>query len=260
MANFFSQLSSPRTALIQGASRGIGLELVRQLVEQRGFDTVIGTSRFPEKSDGLRALEDEHIEHVHKVALDVTDEDSVRDARGEVGTIVDSLDLIFNVAGVLHDESSGLTPEKSLRDVDPSSFAQSFAVNATGPILVAKYFSDLLPRKEPAVIANMSARVGSIGDNYKGGWYAYRASKAAQNQLTRTLSIEIGRRHKKSICVALHPGTVDTQLSQPFQDRVPEDQLFSVERAAEQLLDVIDGLDEDDTGQFFDWAGEPVEW
>lgn len=260
MADFFENLEPPQTALIQGASRGIGLEIVRQLVEDRGFDTVVATSRYPEKADGLRAIEDRHIEHVHKVAMDVTDEDSIRAARDEVGAIVDSLDLVFNVAGVLHDESSGLQPEKSLRDVDPSNLAQSFAVNSTGPLLVAKYFADLLPRKEPAVLANMSARVGSIGDNYKGGWYAYRAAKAAQNQLTRTLSIELGRRHKKSICVALHPGTVDTQLSEPFQDRVPEEQLFSVERAARQLLDVIDGLDEDDTGQFFDWAGEPIEW
>lgn len=260
MPDLFSRLNSPRTALIQGASRGIGLELVRQLVERRGFDTVIATSRYPEKSDGLRALEEEHIERVHKVPLDVTDEETIAAAREEIGGIVDSLDLVFNVAGVLHDESAGLKPEKSLRDVDASNLARSFAVNASGPILVAKYFADLLHRKELAVFANMSARVGSIGDNHKGGWYAYRASKAAQNQLTRTLSIELGRRHDQSICVALHPGTVDTQLSEPFQDRVPEEQLFSVERAAEQLLDVIDGLSRDDTGQFFDWAGEPVEW
>jgi NAD(P)-dependent dehydrogenase (short-subunit alcohol dehydrogenase family) len=260
MSNLLSTMSSPRAALIQGASRGIGLEIARQLVEQHDFDTVIATSRYPEKSDGLRALEDQHLDHVHKVALDVTDESSIEAAREEVGAIVDSLDLIYNVAGVLHDETTGLAPEKSLRDVEPSNFSQSFAVNATGPALVAKYFADLLPRNEPAVLANMSARVGSVGDNHKGGWYAYRAAKAAQNQITRTLSIELGRRYKQTVCVALHPGTVDTNLSKPFQDRVPEDQLFSVERAAEQLLDVIDGLDQNDTGQFFDWAGEPVEW
>ena len=260
MSDLLSRMSSPRAALIQGASRGIGLELARQLVEARGFDTVIATSRYPEKSDGLRALEDQHLDHVHKVPLDVTDEESVKAARREVAAIVDSLDLVFNVSGVLHDETTGLAPEKSLRDVDASNFAQSFAVNATGPILVARYFADMLPRNEPAVFANMSARVGSIGDNHKGGWYAYRASKAAQNQLTRTLSIEMGRRYKQTVCVALHPGTVDTRLSKPFQDRVPEEQLFSVERAAEQLLDVIDGLDQDNTGQFFDWAGEPIEW
>jgi NAD(P)-dependent dehydrogenase (short-subunit alcohol dehydrogenase family) len=260
MADLLQKLETPRAAMIQGASRGIGLELVRQLLEKRGFDAVIATSRYPEKSDGLRELERDHTASLYAVALDVTDEDSVRRARREVGSIVESLDLIFNVAGLLHDDATGLTPEKSLRDIDPANLARSFAVNATGPILVAKHFADLIPRKAPAVFANMSARVGSIGDNYKGGWYAYRASKAAQNQLTRTLSIELGRRAKGAIGVALHPGTVDTDLSEPFQARVPADRLFSVQRAASQLLDVIDGLNPEDTGCFFDWAGEPIEW
>jgi NAD(P)-dependent dehydrogenase (short-subunit alcohol dehydrogenase family) len=111
-----------------------------------------------------------------------------------------------------------------------------------------------------AVIANLSARVGSIGDNRIGGWYAYRASKAAQNQITKTASIELRRKAPALVCVALHPGTVDTDLSAPFQGNVPEGKLFSVERAARQLLEVIDGLGPDDTGRFFDWAGEPVEW
>ncbi len=260
MASLLESLESPRTAMIQGASRGIGLEITRQLLDERGFDTVVATSRYPEKSRGLRELQRDHPASLHAVALDVTDEDTVRGAREEVGAIVESLGLLFNVAGVLHDDTTGLKPERSLRDIDPSNFAYSFAVNATGPILVAKHFADLMPRQAPAVFANMSARVGSIGDNHKGGWYAYRASKAAQNQLTRTLSIEMARRHKGTICVALHPGTVDTELSAPFQDRVPDEQLFSVERAASQLLDVIDGLSADDTGGFFDWAGKPIEW
>jgi NAD(P)-dependent dehydrogenase (short-subunit alcohol dehydrogenase family) len=260
MTGTLDSFETPRAAMIQGASRGIGLEIARQLLEERGFDTVVATSRYPEKSQGLRELERDHPSSLHAVALDVTDEDSVRRAREEVGTIVERLDLLFNVTGVLHDDTTGLKPEKSLRDIDPSNFARSFAVNATGPIVVAKHFADLLPRKAPAVFANMSARVGSIGDNHKGGWYAYRASKAAQNQLTRTLSIELGRRAKGAICVALHPGTVDTELSEPFQGRVPDDQLFSVERAAAQLLDVIDGLGLQDSGCFFDWAGDPIEW
>jgi NAD(P)-dependent dehydrogenase (short-subunit alcohol dehydrogenase family) len=260
MADLLQSFETPRTAMIQGASRGIGLEIARQLLVQRGFETVIATSRYPEKSQGLRELEADHPASLHAVALDVTDEDTVRRARKNVATIVESLDLVFNVTGVLHDDSAGLAPEKALRDIDPSNFARSFAVNATGPLLVAKHFADLIAPNAPAVFANMSARVGSIGDNYKGGWYAYRASKAAQNQLTRTLSIELGRRAKGAICVALHPGTVDTDLSKPFQARVPDEQLFSVERAASQLLDVINGLDIDDTGGFFDWAGEPIEW
>jgi NAD(P)-dependent dehydrogenase (short-subunit alcohol dehydrogenase family) len=168
--------------------------------------------------------------------------------------------FLFNIAGVLHDESRGMQPEKSLRDIDPKHLHRQFAVNSIGPLLVAKHFHPFFGHGERAVFANMSARVGSIGDNRKGGWYGYRASKAAQNQFTRTLSIELGRRAPETICVALHPGTVDTDLSAPFHTHIPDDQVVSVDEAVDNLLGVIDGLTADDSGEFFDWAGEPIEW
>jgi len=169
------------------------------------------------------------------------------------------IELIINCAGVLHDGAS-VQPEKRLADVTPESLERSFAVNAIGPLLVAKHFEALLPRQDRAVFASLSARVASIGDNRLGGWYGYRASKAAQNMITRNLAIELRRRARGIICVALHPGTVDTGLSRPFQGNVPADRLFAPDRAARQLLNVIDGLRAEDNGEFFAWDGQPIPW
>lgn len=255
-----SEFESPYVAMIQGASRGIGLEMVRQLLADDGVESVVATSRHPEKSDGLQALLDDHRSRLHLVAMDVTDESSVERAAGEVESLVGELDFLFNVAGLLHDDVGGMAPEKSLRDVDPDDLHRSFGVNAIGPLLVAKHFWRMFRHERRSVIANMSARVGSIGDNRKGGWYGYRASKAAQNQFTRTMAIELGRKTSETICVALHPGTVDTELSEPFQTHVPEEQLFTVEESVEYLFSVVDDLEMEDSGEFFDWAGEPIEW
>jgi NAD(P)-dependent dehydrogenase (short-subunit alcohol dehydrogenase family) len=256
----FQQFETPFHAMIQGASRGIGLEMVRQLLQQEGAGTVVATSRTPRDSPELQRLSARHPGDLHLVSLDVTDEASVAEAADEVGAVVDELDFLFNVAGFLHDDSKGMKPEKSLDDVDPDQLHHSFAVNSIGPLLVAKHFVPFFRHERRAVFANMSARVGSIGDNRRGGWYGYRASKAAQNQFTRTLAIEMSRKAPEAICVALHPGTVDTELSAPFQRNVPEDQLFTCEESVDYLFDVVDSLEQDDSGEFFDWAGEPIEW
>jgi NAD(P)-dependent dehydrogenase (short-subunit alcohol dehydrogenase family) len=260
MSERLASVDGAVNVLIQGASRGIGLGMVRALLEAERVETLVATSRNPEASDALGQLRDGQPTRLHLVAMDVTDESSVRAAARQVGEWVDELHFLFNVAGLLHDQSRGMQPEKSLRDVDPSHLHRSFAVNAVGPLLVAKHFESFFRHERRAVVANMSARVGSIGDNRRGGWYAYRATKAAQNQITRTLSIEMARRAPEAICVALHPGTVDTQLSEPFQGSVPDEQLFSVEQSVDHLLEVVDGLGQEDSGEFFDWAGEPIEW
>ena len=153
-----------------------------------------------------------------------------------------------------------MRPERRLADVTPEHLQRAFAVNAIGPLLVAKHVQALLPRRDRAVFASLSARVGSIGDNRLGGWYAYRASKAAQNMITLNLSIELRRRARGIICVGLHPGTVDTELSRPFQHNVPADRLFTPQRAARQLLDVIHGLEPADNGGFFAWDAQPIPW
>ncbi len=242
-------------ALVQGASRGIGLEFVRMLLAGGRFERVVATCRDPDAAEALTAIDDPRLV---VVALDVTDEASIRAAAQTVRALAVPIRLLLNVAGVLHDDIAA--PEKKLEDLDADALHHVFAINAIGPALVLKAFRPLLARRGRVVVAALSARVGSIGDNRLGGWYAYRASKAALNQLLHTAAIELGRRNRNAIVIALHPGTTDTGLSQPFQANVPDDQLFPTERCCRQLLAVIDGLGEDDSGGFRAWDGAPIAW
>lgn len=160
-------------------------------------------------------------------------------------------DLVIVATGVLH--ADGLAPERDLRQLSADAFARAFAINATGPALVAQAFLPLLPKGRKTVFAALSARVGSISDNRLGGWHAYRASKAALNQILRTIAIEQARRNPASIFLGLHPGTVDTGLSKPFQRNVKT--LFTPQESAAHLLGVIDGATPASSGRLFDWQG-----
>lgn len=224
--------------MVAGASGGIG-SAMKSLLESRSKDlTVIGLSRNSDPS------------------LDVTDEDSIRRAAEFVKEQDGNLRLVFDATGFLHDDDFG--PEKTWSQLDPEHMARAFAVNASGPALLMKHFLPLFPTKGKAVFATLSARVGSIGDNRLGGWYSYRASKAALNQFVRTAAIELHRRSKEGICVALHPGTVDTKLSEPFGKEGLD--VKSPDEAASELLDVISSLDSDANGGFFDYRGKTVPW
>ncbi len=247
------------TALIQGASRGIGLGFVEALLAHQKTGRVIATCRNPSDSEGLSRLRAEHPERLICLPLDVEDEAAVAGLRDAASAEVDRLHLVINAAGVLHD-GEGLFPEKKLDDLKLANLEKSFRVNAFGPLLVSRALAPLLTHREHAVLANISARVGSIGDNHLGGWYAYRGAKAAQNMFTRGVAVELGRRAKKLVCVALHPGTTDTGLSEPFQQRVPEHKLFPVSRTVEQLLAVIDTLGPEHSGRFFGWDGAEIPW
>jgi NAD(P)-dependent dehydrogenase (short-subunit alcohol dehydrogenase family) len=254
-----SSLTAGSSVLIQGASRGIGLEFVRQLLAEPQVDHVFAGCRSPLRAAGLASLAVRD-SRLQVLALDVADEGSIRAAAAAVAAATPRLHLVVNCAGVLHDDAAGIAPEKRLADVDPGALAASFAVNAIGPLLVAKQFERLLAHEERAVFASISARVGSIGDNRLGGWYAYRGAKAAQNMFTKTLSIEWARSRRNVICVALHPGTTDTDLSRPFQANVAPEKLFSAERTVRQLLAVIDALQPEDTGRFLAWDGAGIPW
>ncbi len=168
--------------------------------------------------------------------------------------------MILVATGMLHNDVEGITPEKSLRAIEPDAMARLFAINTIGPALIAKHFLPLLPKDRRAVFAVLSAKVGSIGDNGLGGWHSYRASKAALNMLIRNFAIEMARSHPLAVIAALHPGTVDSNLSQPFQRKVRPDSLFTPDRAAEQLLSVIDGLTPDAAGGLFAWDGRRLPW
>ncbi|AMK20111.1 MULTISPECIES: SDR family NAD(P)-dependent oxidoreductase [Sphingobium] len=234
-------MSGPATssAVIIGASGGIGGALEAALIEEDAFAVVHGFAR---SRNGAQHL-------------DLLDEASIAAAAAHVAT-GPAPSMVIVATGLLHAGERG--PEKALRDLDPDWLAQLYAVNAIGPALVAKRFLPIMPRQGRTVFAALSARVGSIGDNRLGGWHGYRASKAALNMLVRTLAIEERRRNDRAIVVALHPGTVNTALSRPFQANVPDGRLFDVERAALQLLDVIEGLKTPDSGKLFDFQGDEV--
>lgn len=221
-------------AIVIGASGGIGAALANHLKE-RGA-SVLELSR-------------------RSGTIDLADEQTIA-AAADTARTGGPFDLIICASGILHGD--GLSPERSLRDLDANKLAQSFVVNAIGPALVMRHFLPLLPPAERSVFAALSARVGSISDNRLGGWYGYRASKAALNQFVRTAAIELARTRPQAVCVALHPGTVDTAMSKPFQRGVAAEKLFSSATSAERLLKVVAGLNPADSGGFFDWEGKPI--
>lgn len=251
-------LPSGAAAMVQGASRGIGLAFVERLLCSRNVDRVFATCRNPENATRLTELEAAET-RLTVLRADVTDEDSLAQAKRRVEEASGRLDLLINCSGLLH-EAPGVWPERQLADVDAVAVDRAFRVNAIGPLLVFKAFEALLKRGTSARVATLSARVGSIGDNRLGGWYAYRASKAALNQLIRTTSIQWARLPRPITCVALHPGTVDTDLSAPFTGESYRGRVFGPDLAARQLLSVIGGLSTEDSGGFFAWDGQPIPW
>lgn len=243
------------TVLIQGASRGIGLGLVRALLSSDRVGRVIATCRDPGRAEPLTAIDDARLE---VIALDVVRAGSIERAAAGLAERGLRIHLLINVAGVLHGDDFG--PEKRLEDIDADAMGHVLAVNTIGPALMFKAFRPLLVDSGKAVLAAISARVGSIGDNRLGGWYSYRASKAALNQIVRTAGVELARRNANVIVAALHPGTTDTGLSEPFQANVPAHQLFTVEQTCGYLLEVIDRLGSEDSGGFFAWDGQAIDW
>ena len=167
------------------------------------------------------------------------------------------IDMVIVATGILH--SVTVQPEKTLRDLNEESFQELFKVNTILPALIAKHFIPHLRTQGPSYFAALSARVGSISDNRLGGWYAYRASKAALNMIIKTLAIETKRRNKKACIVGLHPGTVDSSLSKPYQSNVKIDALFDPAFSAEKLLSVLTRCTPDDSGKCFAWDGNEIQ-
>ncbi len=233
-------------AAVIGSTGGIGAALVDQLADNDRVSQVFALSRSGASHPSPK---------VHNLTFDFTDAASL-EAAAEALREAGRFDLIIVATGLL--QGQGISPEKNMRALDMAAMQTSFTINTFGPALTAKYLLPLLGRDNKAVFAALSARVGSISDNRLGGWYAYRASKAALNMILKTLSIEVGRRFKQQIIVGLHPGTVDTDLSKPFQSNVPDGKLFTPDFSAERLLSVLDQVRPEDTGHLFAWDGQRV--
>lgn len=241
MSTMTQTMTESGLCIVIGASGGVGGALADALEAQRGAASVLRLGR------------------ASAPRLDLTDEASVQEAArhaGEAGRALGGLSLVIDATGFLHDER--FEPEKSLRQLDPAHMAHAFALNAIGPALLMKHFLPLAPRSGRFVFATLSARVGSIGDNHLGGWYSYRASKAALNQLVRTAAVELARTRPDAVCVALHPGTVDTKLSAPFARSGLNVRPPAI--AAADILRVIAGLSPAQSGGFFDHKGDVVPW
>ncbi len=240
-----SRTDYPICAAIFGASGGIGAAMCEALAA-RGVERIYAGSRSGNGPAGAA---------VTPFAFDLADEPSIAAAAEMMAS--NPPDMVIAATGILT-LPDGTGPERTYRKLDPAAMQQVLLLNTIGPAMIAKHMLPLISRDQRTVFAALSARVGSIGDNRMGGWHSYRASKAALNMLLKNFAIELARTHKLAVVAGLHPGTVDTALSEPFQGNVPDQQLFTPQRSAESLLGVLDGLEPGDSGGVFDWAGARV--
>ena len=227
------KFSANSRVLIIGASGGIGSALAKALSSTYKINDIVTFSRSTDN-------------------LDITNENSIRSM---TSTLHGEFDLIFIATGAL--EIDGVGPEKTILSMTPEALKAQFETNTLGPALLIKHLHTLLPRSRPSVLAVLTARVGSISDNNLGGWISYRTAKAALHQIIRTSALEIANKRKQSICVALHPGTVQTELTKKYVGTHPS---VSPDEAAQNLLNVVNSLSFEDNGQFFDWSGKQVKW
>lgn len=229
---------NPENIAILGAAGAIGSAFTKRLSEKYPNASIFAFSR---KGAAY--------------SIDYSSEASLSRA-AELATKDRPLDLVIVANGILHDED--LMPEKSLRDLSADNFQRIFEANTITPALIAKHFLPKLNKEHTSMFAALSARLGSISDNQLGGWYAYRASKAALNMIIKNAAIEVGRRNKHTIVVGLHPGTVDSDLSKPFQSNLADEKIFTPDYSAQKLLDVLESLSPEQTGKCFAWDGPEI--
>jgi len=243
-----SRIGSGLRVAVIGASGGIGRALVAGLARDPAVSRIFAASRLPDR---------EPTPKLEPLELDLGDETTI-EAAADACALDGPLDVVIVATGILH-QAPDYMPEKSFSELDPAAMARVVAINSIGPALVAKHFLPRLNARRRAVFAALSARLGSIGDNRLGGWYAYRASKAALNMIIRCLAIELGRTRPEAVCIGLHPGTVATDLSAPFRSRVPATRLFSQAHAAGCLLSVIAAATPAQSGRLLTWDGSEIE-
>ena len=234
-----------KSVAIIGSSGAIGRAFLDAYIADKEISNIYSISRTEVE------LNDERIIHIN---IDVTDEVSVKAAASKIGE--NRLDKLIVATGILHTELFG--PEKSIKDIKIENFVKIFSVNAFGPALIGKYFLPLMKKDKKSIAAFLSARVGSISENKLGGWYAYRASKSALNQIIKNFSIESKRTNPTGIIIGLQPGTVKSKLSEPFQKNVKKGKLLLPKDSVKSLIRVIENVMQNDTGKIFDWKGEEI--
>jgi NAD(P)-dependent dehydrogenase (short-subunit alcohol dehydrogenase family) len=243
---------APFNALVLGARGGIGEAFVQALLQEPQVGRVVQTSR------DVEWCQQDCSNREQRVRLDLTRPESI----SEFGVALEGaglpLHLVINCTGVLHGE--GIRPERSWKQIEHEAMQHLFQVHATGVALVLSEVMNHIPRDQRAVVASLSARIGSIEDNRLGGWFSYRASKAAQNMILKTAAIEAARRWPELAIVALHPGTVHSELSAPFAKRLPPGRVFEPSQSVEYLRAVISRTRSTDTGTFWAWDGTPIPW
>ena len=243
LSNFTDNLN----IAIIGSTGGIGSNILSLLLQDMKVEKLYSFSRNVHDIENNKLV---------KVKLDISSQTSINNAIESLESDL-KFDIILVTTGILHDEEN-LQPEKSLRDINKENFERVFEINTIGPALIMRYFLPKLKREEKSIFAAISARVGSISDNTLGGWYAYRASKAALNMLIKNASIEMARRYKEAAVIGLHPGPVDTGLSEPFQGNVPPGKLFTPEYSGKKMLEVINKTTAQQTGKIFAWDGTEI--
>lgn len=245
-------MSEDTAALVLGASGGLAQAIIGELMADPEIGTVIAISRSaaPENVSAGTVkptwIETEYTEPAMAAVVE------------QLQSFAGRITRVVICHGILHSET--LWPEKRLEDISAEALQSVFQANTVVPVLWLKLLHRLLKSKQRCVVAALSARVGSIGDNHLGGWYAYRSSKAALNMMLRTLSIEYGRRVKNVKIISFHPGTTDTALSKPFQASVPSDKLFTPEFVAERLCGIMNEAEIDGQLSYLDWDNKSIPW
>ncbi len=237
-----------KTVAIIGSSGAIGNAVAEILLDDDGVEAIYRFSR----NDS-----NENSDRVKNLYIDIEDEESIKDCIKNLSKDI-KFDLVFVATGILHNDND-IFPEKSIRDISQSKLEKVLLVNTIGPALVGKYFIPYLRKNSKSIFAFLSARVGSISDNKLGGWYSYRASKTALNQIIKNFSIEVRRSNPNAIFIGLQPGTVKSFLSKPFEKNVRPGNLFTPEYSATKMLEVIENLSLEDTGKIYAWDGEEIQ-
>jgi NAD(P)-dependent dehydrogenase (short-subunit alcohol dehydrogenase family) len=246
--------SAGRCALVLGASGGLGSAIVSEFLNDPEIDKVFAVSS---KKNPVGSNEGQNQSKLVWLQAEYS-EPQMADTVSQLMPHAGTFSRVCVCHGLLH--SDKLWPEKRLEDITSEALQEIFHSNTVVPALWLKLLFKILKGQTPCIVATMSARVGSLSDNNLGGWYAYRASKAALNMVLKTASIEYARRAKNVKLIAFHPGTTDTALSKPFQSTVPTGKLFTTEFVAERLAMIMDSAQLDGELSYLDWDGRTIAW